>query len=62
MLLTILLILLIVLILALLGGFYPWGAPPSPRPVYHGYGFGWPGGVLGLVIVIILLLAVLGRI
>lgn len=61
-------ILLVIVVIALLGGFYPWsgpnvppGQPAAPPRYYHGYGFGMPFGALGVVIIIVLLLAVFGR-
>lgn len=47
-------ILLIILILLLIGAFPSW-------PYSAGWGYG-PSGVLGLVLIIILILALLGRI
>lgn len=46
------LILVIVLLLMVFGGLPKWG--------YHGYGYG-PSGLLGTLLVIILILALLGR-
>jgi hypothetical protein len=53
-------VLAIILILILLGG-VGWGYPYGGRPAYWG---GGPaiGGILGLVLVIILILALLGRV
>lgn len=61
-------LLIIILVIFLVGGFVPLsGGPVSPetpaRPLYPGYGLGFPaGGVLGLLVVILLLLALAGRI
>lgn len=49
----------IILILLLLGGL-GWGYPYGGRPAYWGAGYGI-GGLLGIVLVIVLVLAVLGR-
>lgn len=47
------LLVIVLLILLLVGGLPNWG--------YHGYGYG-PSGLLGIVLVIVLVLALLGRI
>lgn len=53
-------ILAIVLIVILLGGL-GWGYPYGGRPAY--WGGGYPvGGILGLVLVIVLILALVGRV
>lgn len=50
----------IILIIILLGGL-GWGYPYGGRPAY--WGAGYPlGGVLGLVLVVVLILALLGRV
>jgi hypothetical protein len=57
-------VILIVLILLLVGGLAPWPGPAAPGgPPYHGYGFGWPvgGGLLGVLLLVILILALLGH-
>jgi hypothetical protein len=46
------LILLIILILLLLGGLPTWG--------YHSFGYG-PSGLLGLVLIVVLIFALVGR-
>lgn len=50
----------IILIIILLGGI-GWGYPYGGRPAYWGAGYS-VGGVLGLVLIIILVLALLGRV
>lgn len=54
-------ILIVMLILVLLGGAVPYGtARVGP---YHGYGYGWQGGgLIGLLLVIVLVLALVGHI
>ena len=53
-------VLAIILILILLGG-VGWGYPYGGRPAY--WGGGWPlGGVLGTILIVVLILAVLGRV
>lgn len=60
-------LLVVILILVLLGGVFPWGPGPAApgtgtRPAYPGYGYGLPlGGVLGTVLIIVLILALIGR-
>lgn len=53
-------LLAIVLILILLGG-VGWGYPWGGRPAYWGGG-PYLGGVLGLVLVVVLILALVGRV
>lgn len=53
-------LLAIVLIILLLGG-VGWGFPYRGRPAYWGGGPG-VGGLLGLVLVIVLVMALLGRV
>lgn len=62
-------VLLIVLLLLLLGGVFPWSGPtyipgqpmaPAPRPLYHGYGYGNPVGIILLVLLIAALLSFAG--
>lgn len=50
----------IILIIILLGG-VGWGYPRGGRPAYWGGGYG-VGGFLGLVLVIVLVMALLGRV
>jgi hypothetical protein len=50
----------IILIIILLGGL-GWGYPYSGRPSYWGGGYR-VGGLLGLVLVIVLVMALIGRI
>ncbi len=53
-------LLAVILIILLLGG-VGWGYPYGGRPAY--WGGGYPiGGLLGLVVVIVLILALLGRV
>jgi len=49
---TLAVILLIILLVAAFGGLPRWG--------FHRYGYG-PSGLLGLILVIVLVLAVMGR-
>jgi hypothetical protein len=55
-------IILIILVIALLGGFFPYGANDiSPGRPFYGMGYGGGGG-LGLIVVVLIILLVLGRI
>lgn len=53
-------IIAIILIIILLGGI-GWGYPYGGRPAYWGGGYG-VGGLLGVVLVIVLVLALIGRV
>lgn len=61
-------LLIIILVIFLVGGFVPLsGGPVSPetpaRPLYPGYGFGFPaGGIIGVILLVLLVLALVGRI
>jgi len=53
-------LLAIILIILLLGGI-GWGYPYGGRPAYWGGGYG-VGGLLGLVLIVVLVLALVGRV
>jgi hypothetical protein len=46
-------VIIIILILLLIGAFPAWG--------YHSYGWG-PGGIIGVILVVVLIMMLLGRI